>query len=481
MRWSKPGGALSAEKSARGLWLSIGLLLLASALLLRGAPGEKQISIYSRMANYSLPVVERAGQEYVGLLEVLEPLGNVNSKSSGFKWRFRYNGMESEFTSGKKRIRINGHDFDMPANFLLENGRGLVPLSSLSTLLPQFLGGAVAFHENSRRLFVGDVAVHFTAQINKAASPSLVMNFTSPVNPSISTEPGRLKMIFTHEPLVPPGSQTLTFDSKAIPSATYSESNGTVEVEVSGSVPLFASFSNDGKTITISAASQTAAQTQGTQAAAAAAAQAAAANPAEAQAPSRYFAVVDASHGGEERGAALTDQMPEKDITLAFARRLRSELEARGLHTLLLRDGDMTLSLDQRANLANSTHPAIYISVHATSQGSGVRLYTAMVPAIGESHGPFLDWDTAQSAFLNTSHLAETGVAAELERRQLPARILGAPLRPLNNIITASLAIEVAPSPDGIASLTLPAYQQLVASSVATGIAATRDKLEAGR
>ncbi len=105
----------------------------------------------------------------------------------------------------------------------------------------------------SSRLFAGEVAVHFTAQINQAAAPSLVMNFTSPVNPSISTEPGRLRMVFNHEPLVS-GSAKLTFNSLTIPSATYAESNGTAEIDISGSVPLFASFSNDGRTITISPA-----------------------------------------------------------------------------------------------------------------------------------------------------------------------------------------------------------------------------------
>ena len=97
-------------------------------------------------------------------------------------------------------------------------------------------------------------------------------------------------------------------------------------------------------------------------------------------APRRYFAVVDPSHGGDERGAAITDSIAEKDITLAVGRRLRQELEARGLPTLLLRDGDATLSLDQRASLTNSAHAAIYISLHAASQGSGVRVYTALSP-----------------------------------------------------------------------------------------------------
>src|SRR5215469_16481988 len=57
--------------------ISACLLILAFTVFLRGAPGEKHLSVYSVAANYSLPLVEREGQDYVGLLELLEPLGTV--------------------------------------------------------------------------------------------------------------------------------------------------------------------------------------------------------------------------------------------------------------------------------------------------------------------------------------------------------------------------------------------------------------------
>jgi N-acetylmuramoyl-L-alanine amidase len=193
--------------------------------------------------------------------------------------------------------------------------------------------------------------------------------------------------------------------------------------------------------------------------------------------PPQYFAVVDASHGGDERGAALSDQLAEKDVTLAFAQRLRQEMQARGLATLLLRDGDVTIGLDQRASLTNGTHPAIYICMHAGSQGSGVRLFTALLPAGGESRGPFLDWDTAQSRFAAISQGAESTLASEFGKRQVPVRSLAAPLRPLNNVAAAAVAIEVAPLAGKLSDLTSPAYQQVVAEAVVAGIEAVKDKL----
>jgi N-acetylmuramoyl-L-alanine amidase len=459
-------------------------ILLASTLFLYGSPEEKRISIYSNAANYTLPVLERNGDEYIGLLELFEPLGAVSAKASGAHWKFRYYDVDSDFAAGKTRARIRGGDFDLPASFILENGRGLVPLSCLGTLMPRILGGPVTFNQSSRRLFVGNVAVHFTAQVSKTTPPKLVMNFTAPVNPMIATEPGELRMAFNHEAVVAPGSQALTFDSKIIPSASFQENNGAAALVVVASVPLMASFANNGRTIIVEPVPQVAAPAQGAAAVPrppSSGGLASAVPAISAPAIRHYFVVVDPSHGGDERGASLTAQLAEKDVTLALGRRLRQELETRGLATLLLRDGDITLSLDQRASLTNSARPAIYICVHAASQGNGVRMYTALVPGAAENHGPFLSWDAAQAAFQLLSRTAGTTVVTDLQNKQIPARSLIAPLRPLNNITTAALALEVAPPSDDVSQLNSPAYQQLVTGAIAAGIADAHDKLEAGR
>jgi len=44
---------------------------------------EKRLSIYSSVATYALPVTDRLGREYMGLLEVLEPLGRVSARVEG--------------------------------------------------------------------------------------------------------------------------------------------------------------------------------------------------------------------------------------------------------------------------------------------------------------------------------------------------------------------------------------------------------------
>jgi N-acetylmuramoyl-L-alanine amidase len=472
-------------------FVATGALVLICSLLLSGAPPENHLAVYSVAANYSLPTVQRDGRQYIGLLEVLEPLGKVSAKSEKWGWRLRYNNVEGDFQVGKTHARVQGRDADLGGRFLEENNRGLVPVTSLTSLLPRFLGGPATLHQDSGRLFIGSVATHFTASLTADNPPRLVFHFTSPVNPSIATEPGALRMTFSHEPLVAPASPTLTFGSKAIPSAIYSEGNGAAVVTVNASIPVIASFSTDGRTVTISPTATSAAANAPSPSpnpTASVAPLATTTQPAPAAstpqpttiAPGRrYFAVVDASHGGDDLGETLSTTLFEKDVTVALARSLRQELESRGIPTLVLRDSDANLSLDQRASLANAGHAAIYIALHAASNGRGVRVYTALLPFGGDDRGTFRSWTSAQHGSLPLSQSAANAVAAEMQRRQIPVRTLAAPLRPLNNVIGAAIAVEVAPQGPDSSQLTAPDYQQLVTSAVATAIAATRDQLGA--
>ncbi len=476
------------DRDSRNNWRNAGVsfvgLILASAILLSGAPAEKHLSIYSVAANYSVPIVQREGRDYVGLLEVLEPLGRVSGKADGTRWRLRYNNVEGNFVAGANRAQVMGRDADLGGKFLLESKRGLVPVGALSSLLPRILGGPVTLHELSDRLFIGSVATHFTASLASDDPPRLVFHFSAPVNPSIANEPGALHMTFRREPLVGPASPMLTFGSKAIPSASYSESNGSAVVTVRTSVPVMASFSNDGRSITVAAtpAPQTgaapnpAAPSPQTAAQNAPPPNAAPANVPPAAAP-HYFAVVDASHGGDDHGESLSSTLVEKDVTLALARSLRQELQSRGITTVVLRDNDANLPLDQRASFTNADHAAIYIALHAASSGHGVRVFTAMLPFGSDDHGPFRSWTTAQHDWLSPSQSTANAVAGELQKRQLAVKNVAAPLRPLNNITGPAIAVEVAPQGTDANQVMAPDYQQLITSAVATAIAAVRDQL----
>jgi N-acetylmuramoyl-L-alanine amidase len=449
-------------------------------------PEEKQLSVYAPAATYTLPILERSGHEYIGLLELVEPLGRVSSQAVGPRWKIRYNALDGDFTEGKTRAKVHGRDFDLSAPFLMENSRGLVPLASLGGLLPRFLGSAVSFHEGGRRLFVGDIGIQPSFKLEPGPPTRLVLNFSAPVNPTISTEPGRLRMVFKRDPVLSPGSQSISFTDNVITQATYSESNGVAELDVTANSPLLATFSNSGKTITMAAAPNEA------KAAAPAVPGAPAATPATTSPPQtrtqpaapgapawirRPLAIVDAAHGGDERGAALTDTLAEKDITLGFARLLRHELEIRGFAVQMSRDADNSVSLDQRAGAANAAQAAVYIGLHAASQGSGARVYTALLPTEGESKSVFHAWNGAQVQALPVSGVVAAAIVNQLQIRKMSARSSSASLRPLNNALMPAVAVELAPGANGIADLNSATYQQEVAAAIADAIVSVRDRL----
>jgi N-acetylmuramoyl-L-alanine amidase len=467
------------------------LLAALACLIFLGAAttaNEKRLSIYSSVASYTLPVPDRMGREYVGLLEVLEPLGRISARVEGQHWKLRFNDNDCDFIAGKSRARVRGRDIDLGGAFLIENSRGLVPLSSLSALLPRFLGNQVNFHESARRLFIGNAGIQVTTQLDQSNPPRLVLNFSAPVNPMISTEPGKLRMVFARDPLLTPGNAPLDFNNPAITQAVFSESNGLADFTVAAGVPLIATFSNNGRTITVARVSgaPTASQTP----LATGESNAHGSTPeAEAPAPStttppipaapRILAILDPAHGGTERGAALTDSLAEKTVTLGFARLLRHELERQGLAVLLLREGDDTLTLDQRAGSANAAHAGIFISLHATSQGSGARVYTALLSAAGQDRGPFHAWNAAQAPALAMSQSFAAAIVTEMQKHQIPTHGYSASLRPLNNVLIPALAVELAPGPNGVSDLPSANYQQRVAATIANGVASLRDRLGA--
>ena len=89
--------------------------------------------------------------------------------------------------------------------------------------------------------------------------------------------------------------------------------------------------------------------------------------------------VIDAGHGGYDRGGIPGQRVSEKDMTLDVARRLRSVLQASGYRVVMTRDSDVFIPLGTRTAIANSQRNAIFVSVHfnsATRRGaSGIETY----------------------------------------------------------------------------------------------------------
>ncbi len=90
---------------------------------------------------------------------------------------------------------------------------------------------------------------------------------------------------------------------------------------------------------------------------------------------------IDAGHGGEDPGALGYDRkIREKDIALAISRAIYQRLQlAPGFKPVMVRDGDYSVQLQKRPQIARQNRADIFLSIHAdsysTSRAEGVTVY----------------------------------------------------------------------------------------------------------
>ncbi len=77
--------------------------------------------------------------------------------------------------------------------------------------------------------------------------------------------------------------------------------------------------------------------------------------------------VIDAGHGGFDRGGIPGQRIPEKEMTLDVAQRLKTLLAANGYRVVMTRDSDVFVPLTARVAIANSYGNAIFVCIHFNS------------------------------------------------------------------------------------------------------------------
>jgi N-acetylmuramoyl-L-alanine amidase len=89
--------------------------------------------------------------------------------------------------------------------------------------------------------------------------------------------------------------------------------------------------------------------------------------------------VIDAGHGGFDRGGIPSQRIAEKTMTLDVALRLRKKLLDVGYRVVMTRDSDIFVPLAERAAIANSNYNAIFICIHfnsaTRSEANGIETY----------------------------------------------------------------------------------------------------------
>jgi N-acetylmuramoyl-L-alanine amidase len=74
--------------------------------------------------------------------------------------------------------------------------------------------------------------------------------------------------------------------------------------------------------------------------------------------------VVDAGHGGKDSGAYRRFGPPEKMVTLDVAQRLERRLRESQIKTVMTRDSDVFIPLNDRVAMENGQKNAVFVSIH---------------------------------------------------------------------------------------------------------------------
>ena len=85
--------------------------------------------------------------------------------------------------------------------------------------------------------------------------------------------------------------------------------------------------------------------------------------------PEEITVVLDAGHGGHDKGAISPHGLPEKDANLRLANAVRDELVKRGYKVVMTREDDTFIGLYDRPKVAHTANADLFISIHHNAPG----------------------------------------------------------------------------------------------------------------
>ena len=212
------------------------------------------------------------------------------------------------------------------------------------------------------------------------------------------------------------------------------------------------------------------------------------------QTPAKVMKVmIDPGHGGEDTGSKGSRGVTEKDLTLALADKLVQAMKA--VETIspdLIRTDDQSISLDQRAGLANHNHGDLLISLHLGTTFApvpkGFSIYywspTTASPTATPSSSTARPWDQEQEPYWEKSRMLASLMQEEL-LWSIPwasGGVLAADIYLLARVRMPAVMLELGSlnHPEEAAQLQKPEFQEAVAKAITQAIIRYRSLDEKG-
>jgi N-acetylmuramoyl-L-alanine amidase len=168
---------------------------------------------------------------------------------------------------------------------------------------------------------------------------------------------------------------------------------------------------------------------------------------------------------GGARGVATRN--PEGEITLAVAKRLRTELESRGVKVIMVRTKqDVNIANSKRAKIANDANADVFIRLHCDGSGSSSTYgLSTLIPGKNQWTGPIVAESKKAGRLVHDAVIASTGA----NDRGLKSRT---DLSGFNWSKVPTVLVEMGfmSNPAEDRKLATEAYQKKLAAGMASGI-----------
>jgi N-acetylmuramoyl-L-alanine amidase len=470
--------------------------------------GPAPYTLLARDGRRPLPVRSVNGQEMFSLDELGRLFGltwREDQVGSGLIVTATANNRTAVLSLSQGLASVSGRLFSLPAPPVKEGRGWSVPVDFVARVLPAIASVRIDMRKPSRLIVLGDLRVPRVAARHEPAGATarVTIDVAPPTPHTVSQEGARIVVRFEADALdaTLPGA----INGELVTAVRRGEAPTALAIDTG---PRFSSFhvadvpgATGSHRISIELVAQTTATTT---------------PPPTATEPPPLLelpepgglrtVIIDPGHGGDEQGARGPGGVLEKDVTLAVARRLKASLEARlGVRALLTRDSDRTISLDERAALANNNKADLFISLHANaslrSGAAGAEVFYLSLDEYGleatraaRPEGELLPvfgggsrdiqlilWEMAQARYIEQSAAFARLVEAELRARvpMSTRAIQQAPFRVLVGANMPAVLVELGfiTNAEQEKALSSDSFQQRLVQALVNGIVRYRDEI----
>jgi N-acetylmuramoyl-L-alanine amidase len=191
--------------------------------------------------------------------------------------------------------------------------------------------------------------------------------------------------------------------------------------------------------------------------------------------------MVDPGHGGQDPGGKSPENILEKQVTLVLAGKLVQALRESGTaNALMTRKDDYTISLDNRAGMANHRKADLFISLHVGNSFRPVPLgftlyyWSPGTSAPADSSPSKVLWDQNQLPYWEESRRLASLIQGELLKalRWPSDGVLPADLYLLRRVQMPGVLLELGSlnHPGEAAELQKPQFQETVVRAVSEAV-----------